>query len=285
MMCNYQSLLSKPLSKKNEDIMANGYIYIIYPRNYDPLNIDTRLFYIGSAEDFEKRKRQHYQDLYNRANTSKRIILMRKYMKNINKDNIDKILDDDKIKPDDMKCWQIKPIFHGVQCCSKTNLETLEGLYIYYYYSILNDKAPNNFKFNDITQDQIDYFNNLKMDELLSSFYKKSIYFNINPFTLIHKDTCEFKPYRHIYKELCIQSMIIKFTSIEHLTKLIKIDKTINNITSIIKEPEIQEIKNNYYIKINDKCYKCFYCDKQYKFLNNYLVKHLKNIHNITVNN
>ena len=292
MMCEKYSTLLKPLSKESEEILKNGYIYIIYPLNYNVNDIDTRLFYIGSAEDFEKRKKQHYQDLYNTSNKSKRLILMRKYMKGDNKINIDTILDDDKIKPDDKKCWQIKQLFHGVNCCTKSYLEALEGLYIYYYYSILNDKAANNFKFNDITQEQIDYFKYLNIDEHLSSFYKKTNNYYINPFSLIHKDTCDFKPYRHIYKIICSELINPNFKELKVIKTIDEFNiEFLNKDIEIIKQipiieipPEIPESKSNYYIKINDKCYKCFYCDKQYKFLNNYLVKHLKSVHNITIN-
>ena len=283
-----------PIMRKKETILDNGYIYIIYPLNYNCEDIDSRLFYIGSAEDFEKRKRQHYQDLYNLNNTSKRIVLMRKYMKSYNKNTYEKILDDDKIKCDDNKFWQIKPIFHGINCCTKSLLEALEGLYIYYYYSILNDKGPNNFKFNDITQEQIDYFKYLNIDIHLSNFYKKPNNYYINPYSLIHKDTCDFKPYRHIYKQLCTQPFIPKFNSINDIVKgivIIKSKEEFNNdfftndelpiIKLKVKQPE--EPKTDYYVKINDKCYKCFYCDKEYKYLNNYLVKHLSKVHNITV--
>lgn len=296
MMCEKYSTLLKPLSKKSEEILKNGYIYIIYPLNYNVNDIDTRLFYIGSAEDFEKRKKQHYQDLYNTSNKSKRLILMRKYMKGDNKINIDTILDDDKIKPDDKKCWQIKQLFHGVNCCTKSYLEALEGLYIYYYYSILNDEEIY-FDPERITQLQYKYFQYLDICNHLSKCYTPFEYndllYDINPYTLIKKDA-KLGEIIHIYKEICQRVSIPKFKSLDKLNFQYFKQKTVDDfynefrdITPIINEDNYKEFKgckNKYFIEIiPDKEYKCYYCEQRYTKVHWWLCDHLKNKHDIII--
>jgi hypothetical protein len=131
-------------------ILAKAFIYIIYPQNYDPNDINTRQFYIGSTFNITDTRLQFYRDLY-RGTFEKKIMLMRDYMKTYNINIIE-----DKEKAEDKKLWQFRILFAGLNCCSKSLLKSLEGLYIYYYYSILNDEDIT-FKPANITDNEI-YF-------------------------------------------------------------------------------------------------------------------------------
>jgi hypothetical protein len=119
---------------KENDILSQAYIYIIYPYNYDIDDISTRQFYIGSSDNITQTKDKFYKDLYSH-NTSKKIQLMRKYMDN---NKVSVIIDKDLHESN--KFWQIRTLFIGFNCCTKSLLKALEGLYIYYYYSVINEE-------------------------------------------------------------------------------------------------------------------------------------------------
>lgn len=282
----YSTSSGTTVISKNE-ILENAYIYIIYPSNYDESNIDSRLFYIGCCNDnFEKRKKEHYEELYNNSNKSKKYKIMKQYIYNTYDCYNDSIIEKDKNKDDDDRLWQIKVIFHGINCCTISYLEALQGLYIHYYYSIMNDKEISSFRFNDITENQIKYFNYLKLDKVFNncifSYDKQYSYYNIRPYNFINKMNISISNNRHIYKELYELPFIPKFSSIEDLTKLLKMEKTkeeFNNEFLFIPKEEVNEI---YITKIKDK-YKCIHCNKKYKYLNNRYVEHFKDIHNIII--
>ena len=294
----YYSTSSRSTVINKNEILENAYIYIIYPSNYNENDINTRLFYIGiTSEDFNKKKTEHYEELYNNGNTSKKYKIMKQYIYTTYDCYNDSIIEKDKNKDEDDKIWQIKIIFHGINCCTPSYLEALQGLYIHYYYSIMNDREITSFRFNDITENQINYFNYLNLDKILCkdvnfSYNKQYSYYNIRPYNFINKMNISIAINRHIYKELCDQPFIPKFSSIEDLTRLIKIEKTreeFNNdfikksvISLDVKEELKEELKEtrNYIIKIKDK-YKCIHCNKKYKYLNNRFVEHFKDTHNI----
>jgi len=291
----YYSVSSKTtiINIDKNEILENAYIYIIYPSNYNESNIDTRLFYIGTAiNNFNKKKEAHYEELYNNSNSSKKYKIMRQYIYNCYDCFDETALEKEKLKEEDRRIWQIKVIFHGINSCTASYLEALEGLYIHYYYSIMNDRELTSFKFNDITDYQINYFNYINLNKHLSknanfSYDKKHSYYNIRPYNFINKNNISLSLNRHIYKELCEQSFIPKFNSIEELTKVLIITNTkeeFNNnfinksleVKEVVKEPSI------YITKIKDK-YKCNHCVKRYKFINSKIITHYKEKHNITI--
>ena len=290
----YYSVSSKTtiISSDKNEILENAYIYIIYPSNYNENDIDTRLFYIGSAiNNFDKKKKEHYEELYNNTNSSKKYKIMRQYIYNCYDCFDETALEKDKSKDEDKRIWQIRIIFNGINCCTASYLETLEGLYIHYYYSIMNDRELTSFKFNDITDYQINYFNYLNLDKHLSknanfSYDKKHSYYNIRPYYFINRNNISLTLNRHIYKELCQQSFIPKFSSIDELTKLLKIEKTKEEFSSdiIIISNQKEEVKEPsiYITKIKDK-YKCNHCVKRYKFINSKIITHYKEKHNIII--
>jgi hypothetical protein len=290
----YYSTSSRTTVISKNEILENAYIYIIYPSNYNDCDIDTRLFYIGSTcDDFEKKKKEHYDELYNNSNTSKKYKIMKQYMQNCYDCYNDTILEKDKNKDENEKLWQIKIIFHGINCCTPSYLETLQGLYIHYYYSIMNDREITSFRFNDITEYQINYFNYLNLDKVLKngnfSYDKQYSYYNIRPYNFINKTNISLSINRHIYKELCDQPFIPKFNSIEDLTRVIIVSKDIEEFNNefikksvIIPNEEIQE-KVIYINKTKDDKHKCIHCNKKYKFINNRFVEHFKEKHNIII--
>ena len=276
------------------DIISNAYIYIIYPSNYDVDNINTRQFYIGSTENITICRDKVYNELY-KGSTSKKIKIMRKYMQD------EKIsLEDDKNKSYDKKYWQFRPIFIGNNCCTKSLLKALEGLYIYYYYSILNDEIIE-FKPENINPDINAYFKYLDICNHLSKSYSQFDYedliYDVNPYTLITNDS-KLKQYEHIYKEICELKSMPKFDSIDKLIYQCIIEKTVDEFYSdflrIFRqiEPKKEEIKivskpNIYWIKGNDRnseiLYKCYYCDKTYKNVHWWLCEHLEKNHNVII--
>lgn len=294
----YYSTSSRTTIINKNEILENAYIYIIYPSNYNESNIDTRLFYIRSTfDDFDKKKKEHYDELYNNSNTSKKYKIMKQYMQITYDCYNDSILERDKNKKEEDRLWQIKVIFHGINCCTGSYLEALEGLYIHYYYSIMNDRELTSFRFNDITENQINYFNYLNLDKFLSkdvifSYDKRYSYYNIRPYNFINKNNVSLSINKHIYKELCDQSFIPNFSSIEDLTRLLKVEKTkeeFNNefisktliSNEVVKEEK--EIKEVIYIKKDDNKYKCIYCNNKYMYINKKIITHMKEKHDIII--
>ena len=252
-----------------DDILPSVYIYIIYPSNYKVDDISTRQFYIGSTENYDECKKMFYEELY-RGNTSKKIILMREYMTLCG--TIPK--KDKEENADDKKFWQITPIFIGINCCTKHLLKALEGLYIYYYYSVLNDEEVD-FKPNNITDEQLEYFKYLDICNHLSKCYTpfeyKDLIYDVNPYTLINKDPklkLNLKHFMHIYKEICDRISIPRFKSIFNLT------------FQYIKQGKKYTEDDFAYKIIPDNLYMCIYCKKIYKFYNNHLHTHLIEKHN-----
>jgi hypothetical protein len=275
---------------KNE-ILENIYIYIIYPSNYNCEDINTRLFYIGSTDNFEKKKKEHYEELYNNSNTSKKYKIMKQYIQNCYDCYNDTILEKDKNKNEDERLWQIKVIFHGINCCTISYLEALQALYIHYYYSIMNNREITSFRFNDITEYQINYFNYLNLNKILLkncnfSYDKQHSYYNIRPYNFINKSNISLSNNRHIYKEICEQPFIPKFSSIEELIKLLIVEKTIEDFNiEVIPKEEIKE-KVIYISKTKKDKYKCAYCERTYKNINGHIITHFREKHqiNITIN-
>ncbi len=288
----YYSTSSRTTVISKNEILDNAYIYIIYPSNYNCEDIDTRLFYIGSTDNFDVKKKEHYEELYNNSNTSKKYKIMKQYMQNCYNCYNDTILEKDKNKNEDERLWQIKIIFHCINCCTLSYLEALQGLYIHYYYSIMNDREITSFRFNDITDYQINYFNYLNLDKILLnnckfSYSDKYSYYNIRPYNFINKSNISISINRHIYKELCEQPFIPKFYTIEELTKLLTIEKTIEEFNIIRKSLIIpnEELKEKviHIEKDVDNKYKCIHCNKKYTYLNSRIITHLKNKHNIEI--
>lgn len=253
-------------------ILPRVYIYIIYPSNYDVENINTRQFYIGSTyNSITDTKHNFYNDLYN-GTTEKKIDLMRKYMTfndiNPSKEKSQQLSDNERF-------WQFRPIFIGYNCCTKALLKSLEGLYIYYYYSVLNDEDIE-FKPSNITPNEIIFFNKIGIIEHLykcySPFEYEDLIYDVNPYTLIKKDTTLFQ-YKHIYKEICERTSIPKFNNIDNLTfqyiyeENIYIDDNNNDINIDAKHP--------IYKIMPDNKYKCGYCNKEYENYTKHIYNHL----------
>jgi len=250
-------------------ILAKAFIYIIYPQNYDPNDINTRQFYIGSTFNIcNDIKKKFYDDLY-KGTAEKKIAIMRKYMKTYNINIIE-----DKEKAEDKKLWQFRILFAGLNCCSKSLLKSLEGLYIYYYYSILNDEDIT-FKPANITDKEKKFFDKIGILEHLYKCYNpftfEDLIYDVNPYTLIKKDQT-LNQYMHIYKEICERPSIPKFEDTDHLT--------------FQYWPINDDFKYRYEYPCYepgtiDKPYKCKWCDKKiYKFYNCHLYYHLIDKHN-----
>ncbi len=211
---------------KPSDIISRAYIYIIYPSNYNVKDISTRQFYIGSTENITDTKDKFYRDLYSH-NTSKKIQIMKNYMASIGI-NIKK----DKETFEDKKFWQLRPIFIGFNCCTMLFLKALESLYIYYYYSIINDEetyiAPEYLIEEQWLHIKV-YFEYIQITEHLSKCYTpfdyEDLIYDVNPYTLISKDTCNLKQYLHIYKDICDRISIPKFESFDKINFQYLIEK------------------------------------------------------------
>lgn len=234
----------------NYNVLPNAFIYIIYPTN-----INKRLYYIGQTTDFKKRKSEHYKNLININNITKCYQIMREVYKS------DKMSNDIEIN----KYWNIYPIFEGLNVCSQQHLNTIEGIYIYYFYSILNDKAPSNF--NIISIENRDFYYKIGFDQILS-FIDKNQY-NINPWELINKNNIDCKTYNHIYNKLCKNQFIIKFNNIMPFHKCQFISTANCYKFSIINDLHKNKTKIN-----RNKCPICKI--KSYKFKNKWYKKHTK---------
>ena len=247
---------------KENDILSQAYIYIIYPYNYDIDDISTRQFYIGSSDNITQTKDKFYQDLYSH-NTSKKIQLMRKYMDN---NKVSVIIDRDLHESN--KFWQIRTLFIGFNCCTKSLLKSLEGLYIYYYYSVINEEDIEiTFNPNDIDPEHLKFFEELNIRKKLTyPFEYEDLKYDVNPYTLISKGN-NLKQYLHIYKEICERPSIPKFKSIQELT------------TQIIKENNDYKDSDEIYTEMPDGRYKCKWCEKSYKFFNTSFHNHLLKNH------
>lgn len=276
---------------KKSDVLATAYIYIIYPSNYNDKDITTRQFYIGSTDNIDVCKSNFYKDLY-KGSIEKKIMLIRNYMA-LNKINII----EDKEKSEDEKFWQFRPILICINCCTRTLLKALEGLYIYYYYSILNDEDIS-FDPEKITHLQYKYFQYLDICNHLSKCYTPFDYhdllYDINPYNLIIKKDANVKQIMHIYEEICQRSSIPKFKSFDKLNfqyfRQTTVDDFYNefrDITPIINEDNRKDFKggkNKYFIEvIPDKEYKCYYCEKKYTKVHWWLCEHLKINHDINI--
>ena len=240
--------------------LLKAYIYIIYPKNYNKDDINTRQFYIGSSNNITDTRLQFYRDLY-RGTSEKKIMLMRDYMKiyNIN-------IRDDREVADDRKLWQFKILFFSANCCTKSLLKSLECLYIYYYYSILNDEDikfdPS--KFTIIENEFFDKINILEhLNKCYTIFNYKDLIYDVNPYTLIKNDTT-LKQYLHIYKEICERPSIPKFENIEHLT-----------FQYFYEDP----LYPCYEPGPIDRPFKCKWCDRTYINYDRHLYNHLTRIH------
>lgn len=229
-----------------EPILPKTYIYIIFP-----IKKIYRLYYIGQTTDFEKRKNEHYKNLNNLENTTKCYQIMRdiyKYDKKSDKIEINKY-------------WNISCIFEGCNICTQNHLNTIEGIYMYYFYSILNDKAPSNFNINYITNQP--FYNKIGFKEILT-FIRKYQY-NINPWELINKNNIEYNSYIHIYSKICKNQFILNFTT----------NMPFHKCQLISNQYKITTNKNHN--NIRKKCYKCHVCNiKSYKFKNKWYKKHTK---------
>jgi hypothetical protein len=247
-------------------ILAKSFIYIIYPQNYDPNDINTRQFYIGSTFNITDTRLQFYRDLY-RGTFEKKIMLMRDYMKTYNINIIE-----DKEKAEDKKLWQFRILFAGLNCCSKSLLKSLEGLYIYYYYSILNDEDIT-FKPANITDIEKEFFNKIGILEHLykcySPFTIDDLIYDVNPYTLIEKGNNSLNQYIHIYKEICERPSIPKFEDIDHLTFQYSYEEPKSKF-----EPN-EHLYPCYESGTSEKPYKCKWCVRSYVNYNGNLYNHL----------
>lgn len=288
-----------------DEIISIAYIYIIYPLNYDVNNINTRQFYIGSTENIEISKNTFYKNLYN-TSSLKTIMRMRKYMSSIKDINIK----NDKEKSECDKFWQFKPIFIGYNCCTKSLLKSLEGLYIYYYYSILNTEE-NSFDPGHISELEHKYFEYLGICEHLSKCYAKFKYndlqYDVNPYNLLSNDISE-KAFLDIYRDICDRISIPKFKTVIDLTyqfiKQKKVDEFYNEFLEfeVIEKEDYESRKpiinnklapippnnksndNIYFIELEkNKTYKCYYCDKTYTNVNSWLCEHLDKKHDVII--
>jgi hypothetical protein len=291
---------------KKCDIISRAYIYIIYPSNYDVKDISTRQFYIGSTENITDTKDKFYRDLYSH-NTSKKIQIMKNYMASIGI-NIKK----DKETFEDKKFWQLRPIFIGFNCCTTLFLKALESLYIYYYYSIINDEETEfdpEYLFETQWQHIKVYFDYIQITEHLSKCYTpfdyEDLIYDVNPYTLISKDTCNLKQYLHIYKDICDRISIPKFESFDKInfqylleknagdfyTEYHEILKIINPNPNPPPPPPppkghfiiIPKIPVSLPVKKDKLKYKCKYCDKIYNNVHWWLCDHLKQRHDINI--
>jgi hypothetical protein len=155
----------------------------------------------------------------------------------------------------------------------------------------MNDREITSFRFNDITEYQINYFNYLNLNKILLkncnfSYDKQHSYYNIRPYNFINKSNISLSNNRHIYKEICEQPFIPKFSSIEELTKLLIVEKTIEDFNiEVIPKEEIKE-KVIYISKTKKDKYKCAYCERTYKNINGHIITHFREKHqiNITIN-
>jgi hypothetical protein len=288
---------------KPSDIISRAYIYIIYPSNYNVKDISTRQFYIGSTENITDTKDKFYRDLYSH-NTSKKIQIMKNYMASIGI-NIKK----DKETFEDKKFWQLRPIFIGFNCCTMLFLEALESLYIYYYYSVINYEetyiAPE-YLFKKHWRHIKVYFEYIEIKEHLSKCYTpfdyEDLIYDVNPYTLISKDTCNLKQYLHIYKDICDRISIPKFESFDKINFQYLIEKNAGDFyTEYHKklyepEPEPKSRSNpnpkpeqeqkqdrSPIIQVHPNKYKCNYCGKEYNNIHWWLCDHLKKHHNIII--
>lgn len=257
--------------------LSKAYIYIIYPSNYNNTDINTRQFYIGSCYNITDTRLKFYNDLY-KGTSEKKIMLMRDYM-TLYKFNIK----EEKEKADDKKLWQFKILFFSANSCTRPLLKSLEGLYIYYYYSILNDNDED-ITFNplNITIKENEFFDKIGILNHLSGCYEPFTYedliYDVNPYTLIKRSTT-LKQYEHIYKEICERKSIPKFEDTNHLT-----------FQYFYEEPEDP---NNLYpcyeLGPIDRPYKCKWCVKTYINYDWHLHEHLitkhKEIYDDTLEN
>jgi hypothetical protein len=266
-----------------DDILPRVYIYIIYPSNYKVDDISTRQFYIGSTENYNECKNMFYRDLYSQ-NTSKKIQIMRNYMQD------EKIsIENDKKEQDINKFWQIKILFIGINCCTKLLLKALKYLYIYYYYSVINEEEDSDFDPEDIDPIYMTYFHYLELDNYLNFEYE-DIFYDVNPYNLINKDTYKLRHYIHIYKDICERKSIPKFESIAAINEFEK-EKTIDdfyrefiqlyygNINNIDNNDNYNKPTYIHSITIEGR-YKCRWCEKSYKFYNTSFHSHLVKCHN-----
>jgi len=248
-----------------DTILPRVYIYIIYPSNYDVENISTRQFYIGSCTNINETKDKFYDDLY-KGIPEKKIDLMRKYM---TLNNINPSKERNQQLSDNEKFWQFRTLFIGYNCCSKSLLKSLEGLYIYYYYSVLNDEDIE-FKPDSITRNELIFFDRIGIINHLSKCYTpfeyEDLIYDVNPYTLIKKDTTLFQ-YMHIYKEICERVSIPKFMNIDNLT------------FQYIYENNENEIIHPVYKIIPDNKYKCGYCNREYLNYTGHIYNHLVRNH------
>jgi hypothetical protein len=243
--------------------VSKAYIYIIYPRNYDPNDIYTRQFYIGSSYNITDTKLQFYKDFYN-SKSDKKIMLMRDYMSSY-KFNIK----EDKTLTDDKKLWQFRILFFGPNCCTKSLLKSLEGLYIYYYYSILNHKDEDIiFNPSNVSVKENEFFNKIGILDYLykcySPFTIEDLIYDVNPYTLIRSDAT-LKQFIHIYKEICERPSIPKFEDIDHLT-----------FQYSYEEP----VYPCYESGTPERPYKCKWCYRTYINYDRHLYNHLIRTHN-----
>jgi len=246
--------------------MDTAYIYIIYPKNYNKDDIYTRQFYIGSTfNNINKTIEEFYKELYN-SSSEKKIMLMRKYMSSYNIN-----INEDRIKRPHDKFWQFKTLFIGHEWCNRPLLKSLEGLYIYYYYSILNDE---DIKFDPaiITDEEKEFFDEIGILEHLYKCYKEfsfeELNYDVNPYTLIKKEET-LKQYIHIYKDICERTHIPIFDDIEHLTYQYIYDPESE------PEPEPEPFEYPCYEPGPNGRYKCKWCDKSYLRYNSNLYDHL----------
>lgn len=244
--------------------LPKAYIYIIYPKNYNKDDINTRQFYIGSSFNINETKEKFYKDLY-KGTSEKKIMLMRKYMTSNNVD-----IKEEKTLTDDKKLWQFRILFFSSNCCSKSLLKSLEGLYIYYYYSILNDKDEA-ILFNplNVSSKENEFFDKIGILNHLSGCYLpfkiENLIYDVNPYTLIRKGENEtLKQFLHIYKEICERQSIPEFEDTDHLT-----------FQYFYEEP----LFPCYEFGTIERPYKCKYCDRTYINYDRHLYNHLTKIH------
>lgn len=230
-------------------ILPNASIYIIYLKNYHIIEPKYRLYYIGQAIDYEKCKKQHYKKLDNPKCKDKHYKIMREVYYNLSQD-----IDDSSNITD---YWDIKQIFEGIDICTKQNLDIIQGLYMYYFYSILNNKQP-------IELEHFEYYESIGLNKLLE--FIKMVKYPIEPWNLIA--TTGHKCYINKYDNIIKTGTILKFNEIPfHRCQLIK---KINGATSydyhtfnnenielwymprLLPPPPLPELK-------------CVKCGKQYK--------------------
>ena len=242
--------------------LSNAYIYIIYPSNYNLEDINTRQFYIGSCFNIKDTRDKFYNDLY-KGTSEKKIMLMREYITSY-KFNIK----EDKEKADDKKIWQFRILFFSANTCTRPLLKSLEGLYIYYYYSILNDEDIT-FNPSNITVKENEFFDKIGILKYLSRCYTtftfEDLIYDVNPYTLIKRgSSITLKQFLHIYKEICERKTIPKFEDIEHLS-----------FQYFYEEP----LYPCYESGSIDRPYKCKWCDRTYINYDWHLYQHLKTKH------